>query len=72
MGLYPAPQPRPLFDDEKNLMASLAHEGETWCEVREEWVEDDSRTHTCCQDDEDDDPSDVFEPDTVAEWRGDK
>lgn len=70
MGLYPAPQPRPLFDDEKNLMASLAHEGETFCHVREEWVEDDSRTHTCCG--EDDESSDTFEPDTVAEARGDK
>lgn len=53
-----------MFDDEKNLMASLAHEADIWCDECEEWVYDDGK-HECG-------PSDVLEPDTIAEWRGEK
>ena len=53
-----------MFDDEKNLMASLAHEGDTFCDDCEEWVPDDGR-HECPT-------SDWREPDTVWEARGEK
>jgi len=60
---FPAQPPRVRSmnaDSDANIMADLAHEGETFCEECEEWVYDDgSHGH-------------AWEPDTVAEARGDK
>ena len=91
MSAYPYPRypdVRPLDDTDRNILADLAHEGETFCDECEEWVyDDDSHPHTRCADcgqygettghmdcqyPQDRDEPCAWEPDTGAEARGDK
>lgn len=62
------PAVRTLTDDERNLMADLAHEGQIFCPECEEWVADEPEVRA-----EHDIPEEIEECEThtaVKEWDG--